>query len=61
MSGQFIPDDRAQFILEKIDSVAQLEALLLLLAAQEISAASKLCHAGSTSLSSDAISTESPV
>jgi hypothetical protein len=30
MTGQFIPDDIAQFILEKIDSVAQLEALLLL-------------------------------
>jgi hypothetical protein len=34
MSGQFIPDDIAQFIPEKIDSVAQLEALLLLLAAR---------------------------
>jgi hypothetical protein len=30
MSDSFIPDDLAQFILEKIDSVAQLEALLLL-------------------------------
>lgn len=30
MSGEFIPDAIAQFILEKIDSVAQLEALVLL-------------------------------
>jgi hypothetical protein len=30
MSDSVIPDDIAQFILEKIDSVAQLEALLLL-------------------------------
>jgi hypothetical protein len=30
MSDSFIPDDLAQFILERIDSVAQLEALLLL-------------------------------
>jgi hypothetical protein len=30
MSDHFIPDDVAQFILEKIDSVAQMEALLLL-------------------------------
>lgn len=30
MSGPFIPDNVAQFIVEKIDSVAQLEALLLL-------------------------------
>lgn len=30
MSRNFIPDDLAQFILNKIDSVARLEALLLL-------------------------------
>ncbi len=30
MSGSFIPDDVARFIVEKIDSVAQLETLLLL-------------------------------
>jgi hypothetical protein len=30
MSGESIPDQIAQFIVEKIDSVAQLEALLLL-------------------------------
>ena len=30
MSSEFIPVDIAQFIIEKIDSVAQLEALLLL-------------------------------
>jgi hypothetical protein len=30
MSGEFIPNDIAQFILAKIDSVAQLEALMLL-------------------------------
>jgi hypothetical protein len=30
VSGAFIPDDIARFILEKVDSVAQLEALLLL-------------------------------
>jgi hypothetical protein len=30
MTREFIPDDIAQFIVEKIDSVAQLEALLLL-------------------------------
>lgn len=30
MNGQFIPDHIAQFIIEKIHSVAQLEALLLL-------------------------------
>lgn len=30
MSGEFILDDIAQFILEKIDSVAQLETLVLL-------------------------------
>ena len=30
MSGAFIPDGIARFILEKVDSVAQLEALLLL-------------------------------
>jgi hypothetical protein len=30
MSDNFIPDDVAQFILDKIDSVAQMEALLLL-------------------------------
>ena len=30
MAEHFIPDDLAQFVLEKIESVAQLEALLLL-------------------------------
>jgi hypothetical protein len=30
MTEQFIPEDLARFILDKIDSVAQLEALLLL-------------------------------
>lgn len=30
MSGSFIPDDVARFILEKLDSIAQLEGLLLL-------------------------------
>lgn len=30
MSGEFILDDIVQFILEKIDSVAQLEAVVLL-------------------------------
>jgi hypothetical protein len=30
MSSEFIPEEIAQFILEKIDSVVQLEALLLL-------------------------------
>ena len=30
MIGSFIPDDVARFIVEKLDSVAQLEALLLL-------------------------------
>jgi hypothetical protein len=30
MSLNFIPDDVAQFVVEKIDSVAQMEALLLL-------------------------------
>jgi hypothetical protein len=30
MSANFIPDDVAQFILDTIDSVAQMEALLLL-------------------------------
>lgn len=29
MSNNFIPDDVAQFIVERIDSVAQMEALLL--------------------------------
>jgi hypothetical protein len=29
MSDSFIPDDVAQFIIDKIDSVAQMEALLL--------------------------------
>ncbi len=30
MSGEFIPDDIARFIVEKIESVAELEALLLI-------------------------------
>ena len=30
MDEKFIPDDIAQFVIEKIDSVAELEALLLL-------------------------------
>jgi len=30
MDGPFIPDDVAQFIIENVESVAQLEALLLL-------------------------------
>ena len=29
MIGQLIPDDIAQFILEKIDSVAQFDAIVL--------------------------------
>jgi hypothetical protein len=30
MTGEFIPEGIAQFIVEKIDSVAELEALVLL-------------------------------
>jgi hypothetical protein len=35
MTREFIPDDITQFIIEKIDSVAQLEALLLLRSSPE--------------------------
>jgi hypothetical protein len=35
MSDQFIQDDLAQFIIENIDSIAQLEALLLIRKNQE--------------------------
>ncbi|HEV8723669.1 MAG TPA: hypothetical protein VGW77_23875 [Candidatus Binatia bacterium] len=35
MTREFIPDDIAEFIIEKIDSVAQLEALLLLRSSAE--------------------------
>ncbi len=35
MNGQYIPDSIAQFIIEKIHSVAQLEALLLLRSPEE--------------------------
>ncbi len=37
MSGEFIPDDIARFIVEKIESVAQLEALLLIRSDSEVS------------------------
>jgi len=35
MGGEFIPEQVAQFIVEKIDSVAELEALLLLRSSPE--------------------------
>lgn len=35
MTAEFIPDDIAEFIIEKIDSVGQLEALLLLRSSPE--------------------------